>query len=162
LRGLTDEQWASPSLCAGWKVRDAVIHAAWHIHLRPLAYVQDVSQFAAFGGAKFEARQRARDGARSDASLIDWPASPAGIGQNNLGELIIHQQDARRPLGLARVIPVDRLAWALGDVLTPKGGGSLGVGCGSYKRAGICTLSRPTSVGRAATAAKCGDRPRRS
>jgi uncharacterized protein (TIGR03083 family) len=31
-RGLTDADWAAPSLCERWTVRDAVVHTAWHIH----------------------------------------------------------------------------------------------------------------------------------
>lgn len=27
-RGLTDEQWSSPSLCEGWSVLDTVVHVA--------------------------------------------------------------------------------------------------------------------------------------
>ena len=45
-------------------MRDTVVHTAWHIHLQPMGYVKDVSQFGAFAGAKFDAKQRARDGAR--------------------------------------------------------------------------------------------------
>jgi uncharacterized protein (TIGR03083 family) len=132
---LTDEQFAASSLCAGWSVREVAIHVAWHIHLRPSAYVKDVAQFGAFGGARFETKLLAREGARSDGELIDWLASPAQVNENNLGELIVHQQDARRPLGAERVIATDRLVWALDYCLTRKGGGYFGIGGGSYKRA---------------------------
>jgi len=107
-RGLTDEQWAASSLCEGWTVRDTAIHTAWHIHLKRIGpvpsfgYARDVSQFLLLGGTKFDARQRERDGARSNEDLIDWIASPAEPTLTNLGELMIHQQDARRPLGLGR------------------------------------------------------------
>ena len=135
LCGLTEEQFAAPSSCAGWSVREVAIHVAWHIHLRPPAYVKDVAQFGAFGGARFETKLLAREGARSDGELIDWLASPAQVNENNLGELIVHQQDARRPLGAERVIPTDRLIWALDYCITRKGGGYFGIGGGSYKRA---------------------------
>src|SRR5258708_6512147 len=135
LSGLTAEQLATPSLCAGWSVRDVAIHVAWHIHLRPPAYVKDVVQFGAFGGARFETKLLGREGARTDGDLIDWLASPAQVDENNLGELIVHQQDVRRPLGAARVIATDRLVWALDYCLTRKGGGYFGIGGGSYKRA---------------------------
>ena len=77
----------------------------------------------------------AREGARSDGELIDWLASPAQVNENNLGELIVHQQDARRPFGAERVIATDRLVWALDYCLTRKRGGYFGIGGGSYKRA---------------------------
>jgi len=139
LRGLTDEQWAASSLCEGWTVRDTAIHTAWHIHLKRIGpvpsfgYARDVSQFLLLGGTKFDARQRERDGARSNEDLIDWIASPAEPTLTNLDELMIHQQDARRPLGLGRVIPADRLASLLSYCMSPIGDGGLGVGCGSYK-----------------------------
>ncbi len=135
LCGLTEEQFAAPSLCAGWSVREVAIHVAWHIHSRPAASMKDVTQFGAFGGARFETKLLAREGARSDGELIDWLASPAQVNENNLGELIVHQQDARRPLGAERQIATDRLVWALDYCLTRKGGGYFGIGGGSYKRA---------------------------
>jgi uncharacterized protein (TIGR03083 family) len=135
LCGLTEAQFAGPSLCAKWSVREVAIHVAWHIHLRPSVYVKDVTQFGAFGGARFETKLLAREGARSDGELIDWLASPAQVNENNLGELIVHQQDARRPLGAERVIATDRLVWVLDYCLTRKGGGYFGIGGGSYKRA---------------------------
>jgi len=134
LCGLTDEQLATPSLCAGWSVRDVAIHVAWHIHLPPSAYIKDVAQFGAFGGARFETKLLERERARTAGELLDWLAAPARVNENNLGELIVHQQDARRPLGAGRVIAADRLAWVLDYCLTRKGGGYFGVGGGSYKR----------------------------
>ncbi len=115
-------------------MRDAVIHTAWHTHFRPLGYLKDAAQFGAFAGARFDTKQRARDGARSNESLIEWIGAPAVVNPNNLGELLIHQQDARRPLGVPRAIATDRLAWALHYALSSKGGGVLGIGCGSYQR----------------------------
>jgi uncharacterized protein (TIGR03083 family) len=135
LRAAPEEQLATPSLCAGWSVRDVAIHVAWHIHLPPVAYAKDVVQFRAFGGAGFETKLLERERTRTTGDLIDWLASPAQVNENNLGELIVHQQDVRRPLGAARVIATDHLIWALDYCLTRKGGGYFGVGGGSYKRA---------------------------
>ena len=47
---LTAEQWATPSLCEGWTVREAVVHTAWHIHLKPSpAATRDFLQFLVLG-----------------------------------------------------------------------------------------------------------------
>jgi uncharacterized protein (TIGR03083 family) len=113
LRGLTPEQWESPSLCQGWSVRDAVIHSAWHAHF---SGTQRVVQLVRVGLS--EDRLMEPDRARSTDELIDWMAAPAIVGGRQdiltqLSELIIHQQDVRRPLGIAREIPAERLASVL-------------------------------------------------
>ncbi len=73
------------------------------------------------------ANQIARDGVRSNESLIEWMASPGQCDQVNLGELIrIHQQDVRRPLGLNRRIPEDRLTRILDISVTRSGSVELG------------------------------------
>ena len=60
---------------------------------------------AVSGSAKAGANQIARDGDWSNDSLIEWVASPGHCDQVNLGEIMIHQQDVRRPLGLNRETP---------------------------------------------------------
>jgi uncharacterized protein (TIGR03083 family) len=109
---LTQEQWATPSLCEGWSVRDVVVHTAWHIHLTADNIGTDDTDYLS-GPSAFHRRQLARDGARSNDSLVEWLDVPAEYGLANFGELIVHQQDARRPLGLARTIPGDTLSLAL-------------------------------------------------
>jgi uncharacterized protein (TIGR03083 family) len=96
---LTSEQWATPSLCEGWTVREVVVHTAWHIHLRPsLASTRDFLQFLVLGNARFTRDHMARDGARSNESLVRWLQSPAPCSENYLCELMMHQQDVRSPL----------------------------------------------------------------
>jgi uncharacterized protein (TIGR03083 family) len=113
LRGLTPEQWDAPSLCRGWSVHDTVIHIAIHSHTRPS------QRFAQFARAGFsDDRQMEPERARSTDDLIDWLASPPTLGEQfdiltQLSELVIHQQDVRRPLGISRTIPPERLAVVL-------------------------------------------------
>lgn len=126
--GLTQEQWAVESLCPNWTVRQTVVHVAWHIHRS----TGETLHFLLYGPAKGSYRQIARDETRSTANLITWLASPGNCGTVNLGELVIHQQDIRRPLGLMRQIPADRLTPVLGFSLTRA---STGLVPGSRKRA---------------------------
>ena len=113
LRGLLPEQWETPSLCKGWSVHDAVIHIAWHEHVAPVARVAELAR------VRFsEDRQMEPSRSKSKAELVDWLASPAKVGGRNdtltqLSEIVIHQQDVRRPLGLDRKIPADRLGVVL-------------------------------------------------
>ena len=67
--------------------------------------------------------------ARSKDELIDYLASPATLGgpsnmRTQLTELVIHQQDVRRPLGISRTVPDDRLLVVLDFSLTRAGGGA--------------------------------------
>jgi uncharacterized protein (TIGR03083 family) len=113
LRGLSPEQWSAQSLCEGWTVHDAVIHIAIHAHSSAPQRIMDLARVG-FN----EDRQMEPERARSKDELIEWLASPARLGGRQdiltqLSELVIHQQDVRRPLGLDRSIPAERLGVVL-------------------------------------------------
>jgi uncharacterized protein (TIGR03083 family) len=105
---LTSTQLASASWCDGWSVREVLLHTAAHLH-----------------GKQRDERALAtrRDGTTDD--LIAWLASPIATSRVpsmayravevkvQLGELLIHHQDVRRPLGLERTIPAERLVTVL-------------------------------------------------
>jgi len=111
LRGLTPEQWEQQSLCAGWSIRDAVIHIAIHSH------TNGTERTLGLARARFsEDRQMEPERRRTTDELVEWLASPAKVGKGGrfdiltqLSELVIHQQDVRRPLGIERKIPAERL-----------------------------------------------------
>ena len=121
LRGLTPEQWEAPSLCRGWTVHDAVIHIAIHSHTGV------TERFGGLVRAGFsEDRQMEPERARTHDELVDWLASPATLGGRfdiltQLSELVIHQQDVRRPLGMVREIPAERLGVVLDFALSVAG-----------------------------------------
>ena len=100
-RGLTPERWTTPSLCAAWTVRDIIEHTAFHTH-RGLK--------EALGSAEKHApRLAAAAHAETIDGLVAWISSPAPASVRkskiNLAELVIHQQDVRRPLGIGRDYP---------------------------------------------------------
>jgi uncharacterized protein (TIGR03083 family) len=105
-----------------------VVHVAWHIHRS----TGETLHFLLYGPIKGPARQIGRDETRSTASLIEWLASPGKCALVNLGEMMIHQQDVRRPLGLTRPIPADRITPVLDFSL---GRASSALVPGSRKRA---------------------------
>ena len=113
LRGLTPEQWSAPSLCSGWSVHDTVIHIAIHAH------TTGVERSVGLARAGFsEDRQMELERTRTPEELVEWLASPAKLGGRfdiltQLSELVIHQQDVRRPLGITREIPPERLSVVL-------------------------------------------------
>ncbi len=130
--GLTDEQWALTSLCPQWTVRQTVVHVAWHIHLGPREALGAGLSTLVHGPARTNARQIARDETRSTESLVEWLATPGQCNRVYLGELVIHQQDIRRPVGIVRQIPAERLTPIFDFCLTR---GSATLAPGARKRA---------------------------
>jgi uncharacterized protein (TIGR03083 family) len=120
LAGLTPEQWDHPSLCAGWSVRDVAAHCVSFEGLSPAALT------ARFLEGRLQT-DRINEIAIADLAdrstgqliaLLRDNATPHGLGAGFGGRValtdnMIHQQDIRRPLGLPRTIPAERLAAAL-------------------------------------------------
>jgi uncharacterized protein (TIGR03083 family) len=101
-RELTPDQWQQPSLCTDWSVRDVFRHVAFHTHRAGLRQILG-------NGDKWTARLTAEAHADTIDGLVAWLASPAPDSARrsmiNVCELVIHQQDVRRPLGTPRVYP---------------------------------------------------------
>jgi uncharacterized protein (TIGR03083 family) len=120
LAGLNPEQWATPSLCAGWTVRDVAAHC---VSFEGLSSGQLTARF--LKGRLQTDRINALAvadlaGASTDdlIGLLRDNALPHGLGAGFGGRValtdnMIHQQDIRRPLGQPRTIPADRLGAAL-------------------------------------------------
>jgi len=120
LAALTPQQWQAPSLCEGWRVRDVVAHV--------LSY----EELDGAGLARRLARGRFLLGRANAAGVIDYAEytpqqllellersmRPRGLtavfgGRIALLDAMVHQQDIRRPLGIVRDIPAERLRAAL-------------------------------------------------
>ena len=120
LAGLTPEQWDAPTLCTRWRVRDVVAHVLGYDDLSPTGLVLRfargwllVNKINAIGVAEYSDRSPAQL-----HELMRTHAEPAGLtagfgGLIALADGMVHQQDIRRPLGLPRTIPSDRLRAAL-------------------------------------------------
>ncbi|HEY0814366.1 MAG TPA: maleylpyruvate isomerase family mycothiol-dependent enzyme [Pseudonocardia sp.] len=118
--GLSPAQWAAPTLCAGWRVREVVAHVTMpyrHSGLRVLSGI-----VAARGNFNRFADQIARsDTTRmSDGELlaclranVEHPWRPPRGGQAGaLSHDVIHGLDVTEALGLPRV-PADRVRHVL-------------------------------------------------
>jgi uncharacterized protein (TIGR03083 family) len=113
LASLGDAQWAQPSLCGRWVVEDVVAH------LTAAASTGPVRWFASAVGARFdfdlhnERRLAEHRGATPAETLerfrrvITSTTAPLGPTAAWLGEVVVHSQDIRRPLGIVRTPPVD-------------------------------------------------------
>jgi uncharacterized protein (TIGR03083 family) len=120
LEGLTPQQWESPTLCEKWRVRDVVAHV---IGYDPLSRIQLMRRMArglvTRGGANaIGVREYAGKSPEELTALMRQYAEPQGLtagfgGRIALTDGMIHQQDIRRPLGIPRTIPPDRLRAAL-------------------------------------------------
>jgi uncharacterized protein (TIGR03083 family) len=113
LAALDGAQWAHPSLCEGWVVEDVVAHLTAGASIGPLRWFTSVlgarfdfdlhndRRLAEYRGATpAETLERFR---RIVTSTRSAPGPTAAI----LGEVVVHAQDIRRPLGLLRVPPVE-------------------------------------------------------
>lgn len=124
LESLSPHEWRTPSLCAGWSVQDVVAHL---LSYEELGARQLVGRFAAgrFVTSRVNGIGLAEYRHRGPDELVDLlrrHLTPRGLtagmgGAIGLTDGMIHQQDIRRPLGLPRVIPVERLVPALWTAL---------------------------------------------
>jgi uncharacterized protein (TIGR03083 family) len=111
LATVTDEQWATPSLCAGWSVRDVLGHMTATAKMTPPAF------FLAMAGAGFRFNTMAAhrvaketagtpaDGLAEFRRYTNATTHPPGPVETWLGETVVHGTDIRRPLGITRDYP---------------------------------------------------------
>jgi uncharacterized protein (TIGR03083 family) len=107
LADLTPAQWDTPSLCPGWTVRDIVAHLSATASLNPATFFVGMAK-AGFNFEKFANGQIAKHLGPDPAatlggfrSLRDSTSAPPGPKTSWLGEIVVHGEDVRRPLGIA-------------------------------------------------------------
>lgn len=120
VRALDEGQWHEPSLCAGWSVRDVIVHVVSYDDLGwsglPGAFLR--------GGLRVDAVNEHVLRRHDDLSLpqvvalVERRLEPRGLtsgfgGAIALTDGMIHQQDVRRALVRPRAIPPGRLRAAL-------------------------------------------------
>jgi uncharacterized protein (TIGR03083 family) len=140
LHGLADQQWDHDSLCGGWRVRDVVSHIVVGYTTPMLSMMSKTAKYG-FNIPKASAVESAAYGsAHTPAEIlavfdtIPNARTKKGIARfinpkESLLDHIVHQQDIRRPLGLLRTLPEERLLAAL------DAGPSIGGFVGAKKRA---------------------------
>jgi uncharacterized protein (TIGR03083 family) len=123
--GLSPEQWSAPSLCEGWRVREAAAHITMPFRTGPLGYMAGLvlAGFSFNRYADQDARSTAHE--RSQAELVDllrrnldnpWqPPRDGGAGAGALSHDVIHGLDVTEPLGLP-ASPADRIGLVLGSM----------------------------------------------
>ncbi|MGW0248403.1 maleylpyruvate isomerase family mycothiol-dependent enzyme [Nocardia goodfellowii] len=128
LAGLSADEWETPSLCAGWRIRDVAAHVV--VGTRPLAVGPTLTALARAGG-RYNAMidTLTRDYAdRPDADLVSELRAcatsrtlPAVTNVRNiLFDTIVHGQDIAIPLHRPIVVPPSDAAvaatrvWSMG------------------------------------------------
>jgi uncharacterized protein (TIGR03083 family) len=113
LAGLDDAQWTEESLCGRWTVEDVVAHLTAAASIGRLRWLRSVL------GARFDfdlhnqRRLEEHRGATPAETLQRFRAVVASTRAPSkdtaawLGEVVVHGQDVRRPLGLPRTPPVE-------------------------------------------------------
>jgi uncharacterized protein (TIGR03083 family) len=115
LAGLTDEQWQTPSLCAGWTVHQVLGHMSATARVTPPAFFVNMIK-AGFNFTKMANAEIAEETAQGPAETLATfreratsKKHPPGPTLTWLGETIVHSEDIRRPLGIKREYPADAL-----------------------------------------------------
>ena len=112
---LTDEQWATRSLCADWTVREVLGHMISTAKMTPPKFF---ASMAAAGfrfnnmnakGVATEATATPADGLAHLRSHLNDTTHPPGPVEAMLGEAVIHPADIRKPLGIAHEYPEEAL-----------------------------------------------------
>ena len=118
LASLDEAEWATPSLCTGWTVREVAAHLAWAPVEPPLAAVagfvrarldvnrlndENARRWARRGTTAIQQQLRANAASGAKPFGVPWPAPVV--------DAVVHELDVRRPLGRPRAVaePVFRL-----------------------------------------------------
>lgn len=125
LASLRPEQWDQPSLCTGWRVRDVAAHVVSYEEHDWDDVIRRVRR-AHFRPRRVNEVALAEYAALDPEELVEFlrnHLTPQGAtrrfgGRVGLVDALIHHQDMRRPLGMRREIPSERLLCALPFAVT--------------------------------------------
>ncbi len=115
LAELSDDGWTTPSLCRGWSVQDTAGHILAAAEQTPAAFYRELIA-ARFRFDVFTDRAARRLGALGPSVLVErlrarttttnHPPAPV---MAMLGEIVVHGEDIRRPLGITHTAPEEAL-----------------------------------------------------
>ena len=111
LHAISDEQWALPTACSAWTVRDVVAHMATTATVSPATFFPRWLA-SGFSLRRMQDRGMATERGTSPAdTLARFEAvvgsnRPPGAADTLLGETLVHAEDVRRALGLRHDYPM--------------------------------------------------------
>lgn len=114
LAGLSDAEWAHPSLCEGWTVREVAAHLTLAPHTTIGSTIREITK--ARGNFNRMIDQTARHSARRPTAEIvadlrgivgARKLAPGQKLKDALMDVMVHTQDIALPLGIDRHMPTD-------------------------------------------------------
>ena len=116
LESLEPAQWDVPSLCEGWKVRDVAGHISSPANWKVASFMGDLVK-GGFNFNKATERDGVRRGQQSTTAILDEFRGTIGKRRKPpgakvvtvLNDMVVHGQDIRRPLGITRQVPEERV-----------------------------------------------------
>ncbi|MBN9737067.1 MULTISPECIES: maleylpyruvate isomerase family mycothiol-dependent enzyme [unclassified Pseudonocardia] len=120
LSTLTGDEWGAPSLCAGWSVHEVVAHVSQSGFPHTWAWIASAVRHGGPDGGE-DVRTRARAARHGPAELVELLREsatstyrlPLSNRWDPYVDLLVHGQDALRPLGRTHPVPRRLLAPAL-------------------------------------------------
>jgi uncharacterized protein (TIGR03083 family) len=107
--------WDTPSLCKDWTVRQVLAHLTSTATMTPPKFLGSLAS----AGFRFNAMTakniakgtagRPADGLAAFQAAVNRSSGPPGPVDSWLGEIILHGEDIRRPLGIKHDYPVEAL-----------------------------------------------------
>ena len=111
LADLSPQQWQTPSLCEGWTVRDVLAHQSGTASMTTPKFLARLAA-AGFSFPRYANREIRRHlGDSPRATLAEFrdrqhsTSCPPGPKVTWLGEVVVHSEDIRRPLGISHTYP---------------------------------------------------------
>lgn len=117
---LDEPQWSTPSLCAGWDIEDVVAHLSAAATVGRWAWIRSIVAAGFRPAVHNERRLREQRGATPAATLerfqtvIGSTVAPTKDTAAYLGEVLVHSQDIRVPLGIPTEPDVEALTQVAG------------------------------------------------
>jgi uncharacterized protein (TIGR03083 family) len=119
LAGLAPGDWAKPSLCAGWSVQVMAAHIVAGAEQTPGHFMTRLAANSFRFNTTMD-REARRVGTAAPAEIIERLRArtsttnrPPATVVTMLGEIVVHSEDIRRPLGIAGTTPAAALAACL-------------------------------------------------
>lgn len=134
LEASAPQEWETPSLCEGWRVREVVAHMTMAARYSQEQFMAEL-RACGFDFTRLSNQVAARDGEFPPAELLTSLRSdvmchwtpPQGGYHGALNHVVIHGLDITAPLGLPRQVPDDALRIVLDDLTVGDTSGFFGV-----------------------------------